>query len=278
MTLAELVVQLVVVEVALLALATVLCVDYAAIWSSRSALRSRLQAIKPHLALLAGVLALSKLFREVGPELSWIVNLNITDEIFALEGAFVADVQAVATPQLTAVLSYAYVYGYVFLLVFPLIAYFLQGEIDRLRELMIAFALNYAIGLFAYVLFVAYGPRNLIPDLVDPLLYQTYPETQLLTGEVNANVNVFPSLHTSLSATVLWFAWATRERLPLWFLIAAPIALAVIVSTMYLGIHWGTDVVAGLALAALSVVAARRSGWQIRTIESIRGLRSRPKR
>jgi membrane-associated phospholipid phosphatase len=263
--LAELLIRLVAVEAVLIAVATVVCIGRESRSASLAELRDRLRSVAPQLAFLAGVLALNKAARQVGPQVSWLVNLNVTDEIYALEGAFVANLQTVATPELTAYLAFAYVYGYTFLLVFPLVAYVLD-DVDRLSELTVAFALNYAIGLAAYVLFVSYGPRNLIPDLVEPLLYGTYPVVQILTSEVNARVNVFPSLHTSLSATVLWFAWLTREQFPRWLYVAAPLALSVIFSTMYLGIHWATDVVAGLALAAVSVVAARRAGWQRRAI------------
>ena len=263
MTLAEQLVRLVAVEAVMIAVATVICIDRESRSVSLPKLWVRLRSVGPHLLVLAGVLALNKVARGIGPQLSWLVNLNVTDDIYALEGALVADVQAVATPELTALLSFAYIYGYTFLLVFALLAYFL-ADVERLRELSVAYALNYVIGLAAYILFVSYGPRNLLPDLVDPLLFGTYPETQLLTGEVNANVNVFPSLHTSLSATVLGFAWLTRKQLPRWLVVAAPISIAVIISTMYLGIHWVTDVLAGLALAVGSIVAARRPDWQHR--------------
>ena len=258
----------------MLTVATVVCVGRETRAASLADLRSRLRTVAPHLGVLGGVLVVNKIAREIGPQVSWLVNLNVTDEIYALEGALVANVQSIATPGLTAYLSFAYVYGYTFLLVFPLVAYWLD-DIDRLGELTMAYALNYAIGLAAYVLFVSYGPRNLIPDLVDPLLYETYPEVQILTGEVNANVNVFPSLHTSLSATVAWFAWHTRERFPRWLYVAAPLAASVIFSTMYLGIHWATDVVAGLALAAVSVIAARRPGWQRRAARRLDRYRER---
>ncbi|PHQ46249.1 inositol phosphorylceramide synthase, partial [Halorubrum sp. C3] len=70
--------------------------------------------------------------------------------------------------------------------------------------------------------------------------------------------NVFPSLHTSLSVTVGTFAVLTRDEYPLWTLIAVPLSLSVVIATMYLGIHWLTDVVAGFALAFGCVALAYR--------------------
>jgi membrane-associated phospholipid phosphatase len=220
--------------------------------------RTRLREVAPYLAVLGLILAVNKVAREYGPELSWIVGWNITSTIFALEGGFVALVQSVARPGLTAYFSAMYLFGYVFLLVFPYLAYAALTDLRPLKEATVAYSLNYALGLACYILFISYGPRNLIPDLVEPLLYATYPQAQLVTSEVNANTNVFPSLHTSLSVAVGYLAWRTRDIYPLWTAIAIPDAVSITLATMYLGIHWGTDVVAGALLGWGSVVAAAR--------------------
>ena len=127
-----------------------------------------------------------------------------------------------------------------------------------LRRLLVAYALNYGTGLALYTLVFAHGPRNVMPDMVRPLLFATRPDVMALTSEVNVKSNVFPSLHTSLSVTVGTFAVLTRDEYPLWTAVAVPLSLSVVVATMYLGIHWLTDVVAGFALAFGSVALAHR--------------------
>jgi len=216
----------------------------------------RLRLLLPYLVVLGGVLAVNSWLRDVGPELSWIVGWRITGWIVSVEGSFVAGLQSYAHPTLTAYFSYAYIYGYVFLLVFPIVAYVLLPETRPIRETVIAYSLNYGLGVLCYVLFIAYGPRNVMPDLVDQLLYTNWPESQLVTSEVNANVNVFPSLHTSLAVTVAALSYRTRDAYPAWFPIATLLAVSVAISTMYLGIHWGIDVFAGVVLAAVSVGGA----------------------
>lgn len=212
--------------------------------------RRRVVAITPYLLALAVVLVARRLALTVGPELSWYLQWNVTKFIYALEGTAIVHIQAFATPLLTEYFAFVYIYGYVFLLVFPLVAYFTLHRTERLAELLAAYGLNYAIGLVCYVLFVAYGPRNVIPAAAESLLFTTHPTSQHLTREVNLATNVFPSLHTSLSATVALFAWRTRREYPGWLAVAAPLAASVCVATMYLGIHWATDVAAGLLLAA----------------------------
>lgn len=217
----------------------------------------RLREVGPHLGVLGAVLVINRLFRHLGQELSWMLGWRITGAIYAVEGALVAGVQTVATPWLTTYFSLVYLYGYAFLVVFPVVAYWLHEEPDPLRRTIVAFAANYALGLVIYTLFISYGPRNLLAT-VEPLLYEAYPQVQLLTSTVNANTNVFPSLHASLSITVLLLAARTRTRYPAWFLVCVPLAASVLFATMYLGIHWAVDVVAGALVAVLSVRIADR--------------------
>ncbi len=224
-----------------------------------SELRWRAKAAAVSVGLLLTVL----LIRVLGSDLLHLLQIrvfgrNITGNIHRIEQTLfpvnpVIYLQGLAVEPLTSYFVFIYIYGYAFLLLFPLIAYFSLRKMDRFTSLMLAFTANYAIGLVFYTIFIAYGPRNQIPIEVAHLLYDAYPQSRFLTNEVNQNTNVFPSLHTSLSMTVFFMAWITRDEYPVWLPIAGVLALSVLVSTMYLGIHWFSDVVAGTLLAALSV-------------------------
>ena len=242
----------------MLGVATAAFVGRSRLAETRTHVRARFRDAAPYLGLLVAVLAVNKVARDIVPEVSWLVGWNITPAIHALEGALVADLQSIATPALTAYFSFVYIYGYVFLLVFPFVAYFALSDRRPLKRTAVAYGFNYSLGLLFYLLFVSYGPRNLLPDLVEPLLYGTYPETQILTSKVNTNTNVFPSLHTSLSVTAAGLAWTTRDAYPYWTPVSAFFAVSIAVATMYLGIHWATDVVAGALLGWFCVYAADR--------------------
>ena len=232
--------------------------DRQALATTREDFRRKLRASVPYLAILAVVLVLNRVAREAGPDLSWAIGWNVTDELYAIEGTFVASVQSIETPLLTHYFSFVYLPGYVFLLTFPIVLYVAHKELRPLKETILAYALNYSLGLVGYLLFISYGPRNLLPDMVDPLLYSSYPSSQLLTGEVNSNSNVFPSLHASLSTSAAALAVRHREAYPGWAVVAGVGAVSVAIATMYLGIHWATDVVAGVLLGVASVAAAAR--------------------
>ena len=241
---------------ALLALSAVTIVGRQRLRRLRGRLRGRARTLSPYVGMLVLVLGVNSVARDMGTALSWVLDWNITGAIYAIEGEFVATLQAAGSPAVTTFLSAIYVYGYVFLLVFPILAYLALDDLEPLRHLFLAYAFNYAIGVACYVLFIAYGPRNLMPELVDSLLYANWPRSQLLTSAVNSNTNVFPSLHTSLSVTVVLLAYRTRRTYPAWLALSVPLAASVVVSTMYLGIHWGVDVVGGVVLGIGSLYLA----------------------
>ncbi|NHN48589.1 inositol phosphorylceramide synthase [Halostella sp. JP-L12] len=254
MGLADVVMRLTVMVVILLSVSASVMVGPRRIVRAVRDYRWRLAEIGPYLSVLLVVLAVRKLTMDYTGLLSWALDWNITLIIYSLEGALVADVQSLRSPLLTDYFVFIYLYGYVFLLLFPFVAYFARSDMTSMKELIVAYTFNYGVGLVCYVLFIAYGPRNLIPDIVDSLLYVTYPQSQLLTGEVNHNTNVFPSLHASLSMTTFFLAWRTRDEYPLWAPVSFVLGVSVALSTMYLGIHWATDVVAGTLLAVLSIL------------------------
>ena len=237
--------------------------------TAASDLPGRLRMAAGPIGLLAGVLAINSVVRNVGVDLSWIIGTNITEFIYSMEGTVVATIQSLVPGWLTLYFGYVYVYGYAFLLVFPLLAAMLAAERRHLRHTAFAYAINYTVGMCCYLLFIAYGPRNYMPALVEPVLFDTLPRFQLLTSEVNANTNVFPSLHTSLSVTVALLALRDHETFPTWTPVAAFLAVSIVLSTMVLGIHWATDVFAGALLATFSVwvvssdrVASLVGRWQ----------------
>jgi membrane-associated phospholipid phosphatase len=244
---------------AMLVAASLVVVGPARLAAALDGLRARIWDARRAVAALSAVLLVSAVGRSSLQAVSELFGLQATALIYGLEGAFVAWLQAtVAAPPLTAYFSWVYVYGYAFLLSFPVVAYLAFPRTAALRRLLVAYALNYGIGLVLYTAVFAHGPRNVMPDMVTPLLFTNRPDVMLLASEVNVNTNVFPSLHTSLAVTVGTFAVLTRDRLPRWTALAVPLAASVVVATMYLGIHWLTDVVGGVALAFGSVALAYR--------------------
>lgn len=240
----------------LLALGVVALIDREQLFEAARSLPSRLVIAGPFAAALIIVLALNKGIQPLVVDISFAFGFDATGHIYNIEGGFVVWLQELTPGVAMVYFSAVYVVGYVFLLVFPILAYFCLRSPQPLKRLLVAYGINYGVGVLVYALVVAYGPRNLLHPEVQAPLYQSFPAANVLTAEVNTNTNVFPSLHTSLAVTVLLLAWYTRDEYPFWFPIATVLALSVVLSTMALGIHWLIDVIAGVALAVLAVYAA----------------------
>ena len=274
--------RLVLIVAALLVVSTVALVGRDRLVETRREFRQRFDAIMPYVGLLAIVLVANKVARDVGPDISWLIGVRITGQLQRLDGRLlwplypsdtpqaVVWLQAMATPELTAYFAFIYVYGYVFLLVFPFVAYFALSRPEPLRRTIVAYGSNYVLGVLCYIVFIAYGPRNIIIDQAEPLLYSQYSQYQFVTTAVNDETNVFPSLHTSMAVTAALLAWTTREEYPLWVPVAAVLAVSVVVSTMYLGIHWATDVIFGIVLAWISVSIGTRLEDTPPTLEGVK--------
>lgn len=282
--LVEVLLRLAIIVSGMLVVATALVLRSDNRLGSWAAYCDRLEATLPYVVLLGIILVANKIARDIGPELSWIIGFHITETLYRIDGLLlwplnpsnppqvVTFLQSYATPGMTMYFSYVYVYGYVFMLIFPFVAYFVLNPPEPLRRTIVAYAANYLIGVTCYVIFVAQGPRNRIPGEVRGLMYEadSFAAYQFLTSSINANVNVFPSLHTSLAVTVALLAWTTREEYPLWFVISTVLAASVVFATMYLGIHWAADVLAGIALAWVSVRIGKRYEDRPPRLDSIR--------
>jgi membrane-associated phospholipid phosphatase len=234
--------------------------------SDRALLRERAVGIAPYLGALALVLLLNKGLLWRIQAFSFEYGYRATTTIYAIEGDLVAAIQD-AIPRWTVYyFGPVYVVGYVSLVGFPVAAYSFADDLRPLKRLVAAYAVNYAIAVVCYAGIVAYGPRSYrdvagadqSAATVEPLLLDWYGGVTQLTSQANAATNVFPSLHTALSVTVLLLAVSTHEEFPRWTPVAAFLTGSIVVATMFLGIHWVTDVVAGAALAGVGVAAANR--------------------
>lgn len=74
-------------------------------------------------------------------------------------------------------------------------------------------------------------------------------------------VNCFPSMHTSVAFAMLLLAWREKDKLFRW--VWTFFCLSIIYSTLYLEIHWVTDVIAGIFLA---LAAVKLGDWIISVI------------
>lgn len=164
-----------------------------------------------------------------------------TAAVYGLEGALVAPFQAVTHPFATQLFAAVYVLVYPLLLLFTYVALKREGGGRHVR-----YATTYtAVILVATPVFyfVPVGVTGYYLDSVEPLLYERSGVVGSSMTAVDTLRKALPSLHAGLATTAslyapegyAWLSWATTAL--------------VLLSTLYLGIHWLVDLVAGVALA-----------------------------
>jgi membrane-associated phospholipid phosphatase len=125
---------------------------------------------------------------------------------------------------------------------------------EPFRVFALAVAVDYAISL-PFFLFFPVPERWAYPESGAILLSDLWaPELIEIFRPISGLDNCFPSFHVSLTVVMVALAFLYHLRYrwsALW------IGILITLSTSVLGIHWLTDIVAGLATGILAVAAAR---------------------
>ena len=204
--------------------------------------------------LMIAVLMVNKLELVVEREfLRGLVTWDITPYIFAIEGNVGSLFQTWTAPWATEVLTFIYIFVYPTVIGASLIGYNFNRDSLLVRRLFYAFVLNYLLALPFYLFFPveeAWAQNPGVKLLIDTVYPAYHTQYRLVSGLDNS----FPSLHTSVSVTMALLAGASGRRA--WAWLVGIFASLTVFSTLYLGIHWVSDVVAGVGLAGISFVLA----------------------
>jgi len=159
-------------------------------------------------------------------------------------------------PWLTALFQLAYI-SYYFMPVALGVTLIAGGRWEAFERALFGIVLCFYLSYLGYLLVPAVGPRFTLEHLQTTGL-QAGAMTSALQETLNRleynKTDAFPSGHTAIALVSLYYAWKLRERYLSRILL--PLVLALIVSTVYLRYHYVIDVIAGVALACLTVVAA----------------------
>ncbi len=185
---------------------------------------------------------------------------DYTADIYRFEGGLVAQLQ-----HALACLPLTWFLGFIYVVVFPCLVFVLIFVFDHLRHrrglamVLIGYAVNYLFVLPFYLwlpireVFHYYrvdlnsGEVRLLLDDIHPVVMQAY---RAMSGIDNC----FPSFHTSLAVTMGLLAWHSRRRG--FAALISSLAAANVLSTIYLGVHWLSDVAAGLVVGVLAYLLA----------------------
>ena len=154
-----------------------------------------------------------------------------------------------------------YAYSTSYFILFPvlaiavLVALARRREIAPFRVLCLAAAIDYAISL-PWFLFFPVPERWAYPESNAVLLSDQWTSALIDSIRPMSGLNnSFPSTHVSLSVILILVCWVFNVRFRT---TVTALTTTVILATFVLGIHWLADIIAGLAVGALSVGIAWR--------------------
>jgi len=132
---------------------------------------------------------------------------------------------------------------------------YVRGRHRAFHDFALAITITAFLGFSGYLLLPAVGPY----------IYQHQLYSQPLAGWGHGGIldiiskmkgsarDAFPSLHTAMTTVVLGMMWRDARKL---FWTYLPVALGLYLSTMYLRVHYATDVAAGFVVGGLALYAA----------------------
>lgn len=199
------------------------------------------------------------------------VGRTFTGFVYAIEGATVATFQGVASQPLTLVFTAVYLVGFPFAVLFTYFKLKAHDEEEAHR-----YALAYVILVTLAVPFFVLFPvkvSSLYLTSVQPLMYQLSPAIQYGIFSTDTLVKAFPSLHTGLSVLAALYA---RKADTAYAYTMAVLSGAIVVSTLYLGVHWLTDAAFALVLVACAYTLSRQFSeprWSVVSKEAMAAVR-----
>ena len=193
-------------------------------------------------------------------ELNLFVNYDCTHYIEYLEGGLVAAFQSHIHPALTYLMTFVYLVLFSSVMIFTFLILAYTEEITAFKQFSLVFILNYLIAFPFYLLFPVRVTGYALSD-VQPLMYELHPMIYEGITTVDPLDNCFPSLHAALIASAFLIVHTTNLKRYEAFLAFAFSAIAF--ATLYLGVHWITDIVAGILLSVATFHIAEHYGDRI---------------
>ncbi|WP_127529685.1 phosphatase PAP2 family protein [Paenibacillus kobensis] len=206
-----------------------------------------------HFVAMLAILVLNK--NEMKIERNMDYHVNFTHWFHSLEGDLVANLQHLFhNPVLTTVLSFLYIVVFQAMLIASIFIYTYKSESKQMfYATCYAIMINYFVAIPFFLFFPVDEVWSYAPN-VDFLMLDAFPKFETQYRALSGLNNCFPSLHTSISVTVAILA--VRSGNKKWAALTCTMAVAIIFSIFYLGIHWFIDMCGGVVLGILASTIA----------------------
>jgi len=214
----------------------------------------------PYLLLAAVVYGLMQAQFPLQRELNLFVNYDCTPYIEYIEGDLVACFQSHVYPALTYLMTFVYLVLFSSVIIFTFLILAYTEQMTSLKRFSLVFILDYLIAFPFYLLFPVTVTGYALPN-VQPLMYELNPMIYAGITTVDPLDNCFPSLHAALIFSALLVIYTTNlRRYRVFLTLVFP---TIVFATLYLGVHWVTDIAAGMTLSVFTFWIANHYCEQI---------------
>ncbi|MFC5469467.1 phosphatase PAP2 family protein [Cohnella suwonensis] len=218
---------------------------------------------RKYLFFFAAVLAIIALNKNELKLEHWInVDYDLTPYLSGWEGDWPAWLQSkVQSDWLTAVCSVFYLVMFQAVMIASVGIYTQNKNLKLYYSFCVALLLNYFLAVPFY-LFVPVNEVWYVHPQVQFLILDAFPRFEQEYRALSGLNNCFPSLHTSISLTLAIVA--SKSGIRRWAVFTWVNAAVILFSIYYLGIHWFTDMLAGIALAVgASAIGLKFGAWAV---------------
>tara|TARA_B100000459_G_scaffold121572_1_gene74067 strand:- start:10494 stop:12581 length:2088 start_codon:yes stop_codon:yes gene_type:complete len=192
-------------------------------------------------------------------------GLDMTPLIYGIEGSLVLEVQQMFKAEwLTVALTHFYVAGFMFIC-YVSIFYFAFFDDRWIADRMtLSIAWVYILAIPFYLFFNVRVTGDYVPGM-ETLAYDLTPEISDWFRRIDPFTNGMPSLHIGIPFAV-WLCLTRFDEDRRWNRYRSMVFVYILItafSIIYLGIHWFSDIIGGMLIAALAVAAADKTsdGW-----------------
>jgi membrane-associated phospholipid phosphatase len=164
-----------------------------------------------------------------------------------------------------------YLAGFPFVVLFTYFKLKVHDE-EQARRYAVAYVILVLTAVPFFVLFPV-KVSSLYLTTVEPLMYELSPAIQHGIHSTDTLVKAFPSLHTGLSMLAALYA---RKADSAYAYTVGTLSIAIVFSTLYLGVHWLTDAVFAMVLVGVAYYISQKVSeprWSVVSREAVAAVR-----
>ena len=182
------------------------------------------------------------------------IGYNYAINMQQIEGNFVYSFSQNWIPGILHFFVLIYIAIYPFTLWFSPLYFILDDKEKSIKTLAYGLVIIYTIALPFYLLLPV--TNVYIYYNVDSALETVFPNVENFFYSTTTQNNCIPSLHTAMTILIAYSVNLTENKRLTYF--AYTVMIFVIISVIYLSIHWLTDVLTGIILSLVTIFLLKR--------------------